>query len=143
MNEGKSPYTDYFQMKNRDPFNYVLFKDFYFYSILAIYVFFFWFLASVLLHYDQLERTDYGTTIIVFNIMVLVGTFIVLGLAFINRDNFPYPLAGIIFMLFLIELAILFYYFDKRDLNSDYAKDPVSVAITFLLLYTFVGYFTC
>lgn len=143
MNEARSPYSSYFQMKNRDPNNYVLFKDFYFYSILAIYVFYFWILASVLLHYDQLERTDYGTTIITFDILVLAGTFIVLALAFINRNNFPYPLAGIVFLLFLVELAVLFYYFDKRDLSPEYAKDPVSIAITFLLLYTFVSYFTC
>ncbi len=139
----KSPYSSYFQMTNKDPSNYVLFKDFYFYSILANYVFYFWFLISVLLHYDDLKKNEYGNTIIVFDIIVIIGTFIVLALSVINKDRFPYPLAGIVFILLLIEFAILFYYYDKRDLDPEYSKDPVSIGITFLLTYTFVSYFTC
>lgn len=139
----KSPYSSYFQMTNKDPTNYVLFKDFYFYSIFATYIFYFWFLASVLLHYNEFKRTDYGNAILIFDILVLVGTIIILILALINKDNFPYPLAGIIFILFLVELAILFFYYDKKDLNSEYSQDPVSVGITFLLVYSFVSYFTC
>lgn len=139
----KSPYSSYFQMTNKDPSNYVLFKDFYFYSILATYVFYFWFLISVLLHYDDLKTVDYGNAIIVFDIIVIVGTFIVLGLSMVNKDRFPYPLAGIVFILLLIEFALLFYYYDKRDLDPEYSKDPVSIGITFLLAYTFVSYFTC
>lgn len=139
----KSPYSSYFQMTNKDPSNYVLFKDFYFYSILATYVFYFWFLISTLIHYDDLKTTDQGLTIIVFSIIIIVGTFIVLGLSMVNKDRFPYPLAGIVFILLLIEFAILFYYYDKRDLDPDYSRDPVSIGISFLLAYAFVSYFTC
>ena len=138
-----SPYSSYFQMTNKDPANYVLFKDFYFYSILANYVFYFWFLISVLLHYDDFTRTDYGTVVVVFDIIVIVGTFIVLALSVVNKDRFPYPLAGIIFILLLIEFAVLFFYYDKRDLDPEYARDPVSIGISFLLAYAFVSYFTC
>jgi len=138
-----SPYSSYFQMTNKDPTNYVLFKDFYFYSILANYLFYFWFLVSVLLHYDDFKRTDYGTVVVVFDIIVIVGTFIVLALSVVNKDRFPYPLAGIIFILLLIELAVLFFYYDKRDLDPEYARDPVSIGISFLLAYAFVSYFTC
>jgi len=138
-----SPYSSYFQMTNKDPSNYVLFKDFYFYSILANYVFYFWFLVSVLLHYDDFTRTDYGTVVVVFDIIVIVGTFIVLALSVVNKDRFPYPLAGIIFILLLVELAVLFFYYDKRDLDPEYARDPVSIGISFLLAYAFVSYFTC
>tara|TARA_R110001632_G_scaffold5171_4_gene21111 strand:+ start:789 stop:1181 length:393 start_codon:yes stop_codon:yes gene_type:complete len=130
-------------MTNKDPSNYVLFKDFYFYSILANYVFYFWFLVSVLLHYDDFTRTDYGTVVVVFDIIVIVGTFIVLALSVVNKDRFPYPLAGIIFILLLVELAVLFFYYDKRDLDPEYARDPVSIGISFLLAYAFVSYFTC
>jgi len=130
-------------MTNKDPTNYVLFKDFYFYSILANYLFYFWFLVSVLLHYDDFKRTDYGTVVVVFDIIVIVGTFIVLALSVVNKDRFPYPLAGIIFILLLIELAVLFFYYDKRDLDPEYARDPVSIGISFLLAYAFVSYFTC
>jgi len=139
----KSPYSSYFQMTNKDPSNYVLFKDFYFYSILATYVFYFWFLISTLIHYDDLKTTDQGLTIIVFSIIIIVGTFIVLGLSMVNKDRFPYPLAGIVFILLLIEFAILFYYYDKRDLDPEYSRDPVSIGISFLLAYAFVSYFTC
>lgn len=139
----KSPYSSYFQMTNKDPSNYVLFKDFYFYSILATYIFYFWFLISVLLHYDELKTVDYGNAIIVFNIIIIVGTFIILFLSMVNKDRFPYPLAGIIFILLLIEFAMVFYYYDKRDLDPEYSKDPVSIAFSFLLTYTFVSYFTC
>jgi len=138
-----SPYSSYFQMTNKDPTNYVLFKDFYFYSILANYLFYFWFLVSVLLHYDDFKRTDYGTVVVVFDIIVIVGTFIVLALSVVNKDRFPYPLAGIIFILLLVELAVLFFYYDKRDLDPEYARDPVSIGISFLLAYAFVSYFTC
>jgi hypothetical protein len=130
-------------MTNKDPSNYVLFKDFYFYSILATYVFYFWFLISTLIHYDDLKTTDQGLTIIVFSIIIIVGTFIVLGLSMVNKDRFPYPLAGIVFILLLIEFAILFYYYDKRDLDPEYSRDPVSIGISFLLAYAFVSYFTC
>jgi hypothetical protein len=130
-------------MTNKDPSNYVLFKDFYFYSILANYVFYFWFLVSVLLHYDDFTRTDYGTVVVVFDVIVIVGTFIVLALSVVNKDRFPYPLAGIIFILLLIEFAVLFFYYDKRDLDPEYARDPVSIGISFLLAYAFVSYFTC
>ena len=138
-----SPYSAYFQMTNKDPTNYVLFKDFYFYSIIANYLFYFWFLISVLLHYDQFKRTDEGNVIISFDIIVLVGTFIILALSLVNKDKFPYPLAGIIFIIFLVELALILYYYDKKDLDAYYARDPVSIAITFLLTYAFVSYFTC
>mgnify|MGYP003652574904 CR=1 FL=1 len=138
-----SPYSSYFQMTNKDPANYVLFKDFYFYSILANYVFYFWFLISVLLHYDDFTRTDYGTVVVIFDIIVIVGTFIVLALSVVNKDRFPYPLAGIIFILLLIEFAVLFFYYDKRDLDPEYSRDPVSIGISFLLAYAFVSYFTC
>ena len=120
-----SPYSSYFQMTNKDPSNYVLFKDFYFYSILANYVFYFWFLVSVLLHYDDFTRTDYGTVVVVFDIIVIVGTFIVLALSVVNKDRFPYPLAGIIFILLLVELAVLFFYYDKRDLDPEYATSLI------------------
>lgn len=139
----KSPYSAYFQMTNKDPSNYVLFKDFYFYSIISTYLFYFWFLASTLLHYDELKTTDEGNVIIVFDIIVIVGTFIILSLALVNKERFPYPLAGIIFLIFLVELSIMMYYYDKRDLDPEYARDPVSIGITFLLVYTFVSYFTC
>ena len=80
---------------------------------------------------------------VVFDIIVIVGTFIVLALSVVNKDRFPYPLAGIIFILLLVELAVLFFYYDKRDLDPEYARDPVSIGISFLLAYAFVSYFTC
>lgn len=139
-----SPYSSYFKLRNKDPNNYVLFKDFYFYCILAIYVFYIWFLTSVFIHHDRLERNDNGLIIISLNYIVSLGSFMVLFLAFWNgRQEFPYSLAGIIAILFLVELTVLLAFYDKRDLDSDYARDPASIAITFLILYTFVSYFTC
>jgi fatty acid desaturase len=143
MEKVKSPYSDYFKLRNKDPSNYVLFKDFYLYSIIAIYVFYFWFLSSTLLHYDNLKRNDHGMAIIILSIIVLIGTFIVLSLGFINNKRFPYELTGIVFLLFLINLSLVLYYYDKRDLDADYSQDPVSIGITFLILYAFVSYFTC
>lgn len=136
-------YAKYFHLRNKDPKNYVLYKDFYFYSILAIYVFFFWLISTVIMNTDTLKRTSAGTAVLVFNYIVLGGVGLLFLLGFLNRDTFPYSMAGIIFLLFIIELAVLLYHYDKRDLDSDYSKDPVSIAITFLLLYAFVSYFTC
>lgn len=141
--DNSSPYSGYFKMRNKDPYNYVLFKDFYFYCIIAVYLFYVWFLVSVYLHQSDLERDDNGLIIISLNYIVSVGSFAVLLMAFINTTEFPYALAGIVFMIFLIEIAILMAWYDKRDLDPDYARDPVSIAITFLILYAFVGYFTC
>ena len=137
------PYSGYFHLTNKDPHNYVLYKDFFFYSVIAVYIFYFWLLITVLMNHEELERTDYGTTILVFNIIILVGTFLILAISFFNRENFPYSLAGIIFLLLLIEIILLVYYFDKKDLDPDYVKDPTSVAITFLIVYAFVSYFDC
>ena len=143
MGDNNSPYSRYFKLRNKDPNNYVLFKDFYFYSIIAIYVFYFWFLASTLINYDKLEHNEHGTIIIVLSIIILVGTFIVLLLGFINNKKFPYELSGIVFILFLVNIALVLYHYDKRDLDADYSQDPVSIGITFLILYAFVSYFTC
>jgi hypothetical protein len=141
--EGYNSYAQYFQLRNRDPSNYVLYKDFYFYSIIAIYIFYFWFLITVFINAENLERTNEGMLIIALNYIVLIGTVVVLLLGFINKERFPYPLAGIIFIVFLAELASLVAFFDKKDLDPSYEKDPVTIAFTFLILYAFVSYFTC
>jgi len=143
MTETKSPYSSYFKLRNKDPNNYVLFKDFYLYSIIAIYIFYFWFLASTLLHFSTLENKEIGLVIVSFSIIILVGTFITLALSFINPNKFPYSLSGIVFLLFLINISLVLFHYDKRDLDPEYAKDPASIGITFLVLYSFVSYFTC
>ena len=142
MEKEQVPYSKYFIMRNKDNKNYVLYKDFYFYSIIAIYIFYFWYLITVIMHYKDFDKKIEGKAIVALAILVLVGTFLILTISFFSPNNYPYSMAGIIFLIFIIDLALLFWYYDKTEIDGDYSQDPVSIAITFLLTYTFVSYFT-
>ena len=143
MNESKSPFGKYFQIKNKDPDNVVLYKNFYFYSILGVYLFYFWYLFSVLINFNTLKNDNRGTFIYVNAIISLIGTLLVLLLAIYNKTKYPYELSGIVFIIYISGLATTLYIYEKLELDGRYERDPVSLGITFLLVYSFVSYFYC
>ena len=139
------PYGKYFFMKNKDPYNYVLNKDFFFYAILAVYLFFFWTIAAIYENYNYLmEVSTTGQTIAVINNIVIAMVGFLIFISLIN-PNSPqiYPLGGIIYILFLVNVALIIFTFDLREIDPFYEKDPVAVGLSFLIAYSFVSYYLC
>lgn len=139
------PYGKYFFMKNKDPYNYVLNKDFFFYAILAVYVFFFWVIASIYENYNYfMEVSTTGQAIAIVNniVMGLVGFLILISLINPNSPQI-YPLGGIIFILFLINISLLVFSFDIREISPYFESDPIALSLAFLISYTFISYYLC
>lgn len=134
------PYTNLFVLRNRDPRNDVLYKEFYLYSILMIYVFFFWYIVSVLDNYEYLVRTEKGTAIYYLTGFVAGCTLIAIALYYI-QNKYPSSLFGIVFVLLLISMGICLFTFDVKQIDPRFEQDPSSLAISFLLAYSFVSYF--
>jgi TRAP-type uncharacterized transport system fused permease subunit len=141
-----SIYNDWFKLKNRDPYNYVNNKDFFFYAIIASHIFFFWFIASIFDNYEHIYYNygDWGKAITIINDIVigLIG-FLILIYIFNRESNQIYPLLGIIFILYLINMAMVIFTFDRQEIDPRYEKDPTYIAYSFLISYAFVSYFIC
>ena len=141
-----SIHDPWFKLKNRDPYNYVNNKDFLFYSILAVQVFFLWFIATIFENYEHIYNNygDIGKSITIINdvIMGLIGFLILVY--FLNKQSTQfYPLLGIIFVLYLVNMGLVIYTFDRQEIDPRFEKDPCTIAYAFLLSYCFVIYFIC
>lgn len=139
------PYGKYFFMKNKDPYNYVLNKDFFFYAILATYIFFFWVITAIYENYNWLmEVSSTGQVIAIINNIVLGFVVFLIFVSLIN-PNSPqiYPLGGIIFILFLVNISLLIFTFDIREISPYFEKDPIALSFAFLITYSFVNYYLC
>ena len=68
-----SPLNNIFYLTNRDPNNYVLYKDIFIYSILGIYLFLFWYLISVLENYDTLILNEAGEAAWYITLLTSIG----------------------------------------------------------------------
>lgn len=134
------PYTNLFVLRNRDPTNDVLYKEFYLYSIMMIYVFFFWYIVSVLDNYDYLVRTEKGTAVYYLTGFVAGCTLIAIMLYYL-QNKYPSSLFGIVFVLLLISMGICLFTFDVKQIDPRFEQDPSSLAVSFLLAYSFVSYF--
>ena len=141
-----SIYDSWFKLKNRDPFNYVNNKDFLFYGILASHVFFIWFIATVFENYEHIYHNygDWGKAITIINDIVigLIG-FLLLLWIFDRKSTQIYPLLGIIFILYLVNLSMVIFTFDRHEIDPRYERDPTYIAYSFLISYAFVSYFIC
>jgi len=141
-----SIYDSWFKLKNRDPFNYVNNKDFLFYAIVASHVFFIWFIATVFENYQDFidHHGDLGQAITLLNDIVIGAIGFLLLLWIFNRNSTQiYPLLGIIFILYLVNVGLVIFNFEKNEIDEHYSKDPVRIANSFLIAYAFVSYFIC
>lgn len=137
-------YGKFFFLRNQDPGNNVLYKDFYFYSIIMIYVFYFWYIVAVLDNEEHLNSTyssNYGKVIFYLTLLVSIGTSLILFYMTFTKNEYPSSWAGIVFILLLISMGLCLFTFDRKELDPKFEKDPTSLAAAFLLSYTFVSYF--
>ena len=141
-----SIYDEWFKIKNRDPFNYVNNKDFFFYAILASQIFGIWFIATIFVNYEHIYNNygDWGKAITIINDIVIgmIG-FLILIYFFNNGSTQLYPLLGIIFILYLINMGMVIFTFDRHEIDPRFEKDPCYIAYAFLISYAFVNYFIC
>jgi len=139
-------YDSWFKLKNRDIRNYVVNKDFFLYAILASQIFAVWFLATIFENYTYISTSygDWGKAITILNDIVigLVG-FLILIYLFNKESTQVFPLLGIVFILFLISMAMVIFTFDRNEIDPRFEKDPVNIAYCFLIAYSFVNYFIC
>lgn len=133
--------SKYFFLRNRDPNNQVLQKDFYLYSIVMIYVFYFWYLVAVFENEEYLTRSDYGSALYGISIAVAAGTSLVIASMILNNYHYPNNLTGIVFILLLISMGICLFNFDLREIDHRFERDPSSLSAAFLIAYSFVSYF--
>lgn len=136
-------YGEFFFLRNRDPGNNVLYKDFYFYSIIMIYVFYFWYIVAVLDNEEQLTQLNStsGEVIFYLTLLVSIGTSLILCYMTLSKKEYPSSWAGIVFILLLISMGMCLFTRDFRELDANFEKDPSRLAAAFLLSYTFVSYF--
>lgn len=139
-------YDNYFKLKNRDPHNYVVNKDFFFYAIIASNILFLWFIGTIFENYEYLY-THYGDTgkaVTILNDIIIGLIALLIVFYLINKgSNHIYQLLGIIFLLFLINLGIIIFNFDRNEIDPRYERDPVYIGYTFLIIYAFVSYYIC
>lgn len=142
----KSFYDGWFRLKNRDPLNYVNNMEYFFYAILACQVFAIWFIASIFVNYEHIYNNygDWGKAITILNDIVigLIGLLILIYF-FNTKSNQIYPLLGIVFILFLINMGMVIFSFDRHEIDPRFEKDPCYIAYMFLLTYSFVSYYIC
>ncbi len=61
-----------------------------------------------------------------------------------NRESPQiYQLLGIIFILYLVNMGLVIFTFDRQEIDPRFEKDPCTIAYAFLLSYSFVNYFIC
>ena len=132
-----------FYLKNHDPNNYVLNKDFLYYSILSLYLFLIWYYVNVFRNYDFMIKTDEGGIAWYFSVISLCALTTVLFLSMTKRINNIYPLLGLGYSLLLISMAVLIFNYEKNEIDRGFENDPVQLAYIFLILYSFISFFIC
>jgi hypothetical protein len=139
------PYSRLFFLKNRDPSNYVLSRDFFFYSIVALYLFLLWYYALVFKNYNFLSRTDEGNSVWYLTLFSSVILLMVFSLSYLSPvksiGNSIYPLLGLGYSLLLVSMIVLIYHFDKNEIDRGFEYDPVQISFAFLSTYSFVSFF--
>ena len=139
------PYSRIFYLKNRDPANYVLSKDFFFWSIISLYVFLLWYYVLVLKDYDYFERitkhTNEGLVIWYLALISAVCLGIVALFGYYQKAKGIYPLLGLGYSLLLTSMTVLVYTFRTNEIDRGFPNDPVQITYAFLLLYSFVSFF--
>jgi hypothetical protein len=142
----RSIYDGWFKLKNRDPLNYVNNMDYFFYAILFLHITFFWFIATIFDNYEHIYYNygDWGKAITILNDIVigLVG-LLILTYLFNPKSKQIYSLLGIVFVLYLINMGMVIFSFDRHEIDPRFEKDPCYVAYMFLLSYAFVSYYIC
>ena len=142
----QSYFDKWFKLKNRDPFNYVNNMEYFFYAILFVHVTFIWFIATIFDNYEHIHNNygDWGKAITIINDIVIgmIG-FLILIYLFNPQSKQIYPLLGIVFILYLINMGMVLYSFDRQEIDARFEKDPVNIAFMFLLSYAFVSYYIC
>ena len=135
------PYSGIFFLKNHDPNNYVLHKDFLFYSILSLYLFLLWYYVNVFRNYDFMVKTNEGGISWYFAVISLAALSGVLFLSLTRRINNVYPILGLGYSLLLISMAVLMFNYEKNEIDRGFENDPVQLAYIFLILYSFISFF--
>jgi hypothetical protein len=137
------PYSGIFFLKNHDPSNYVLHKDFIFYSILSLYLFLTWYYVNIFRNYDFMIKTNEGGISWYFSVISLTALATVFFLSFTQRINNIYPLLGLGYSLLLLSMAILIFNYEKNEIDRGFENDPVQLAYIFMILYSFISFFIC
>jgi hypothetical protein len=139
------PYSRIFFLKNRDSANYVLNKDFFFWSIIGLYLFLIWYYVLIFKNYEFLNRVtphnNEGGVIWYFSAISAFCLFFVMLFGYYQKISNVYPLLGLGYSLLLISMGVLFFTFNRNEIERGFENDPVQVAYVFLLLYSFVSFF--
>jgi hypothetical protein len=135
------PYSRLFFLKNRDPSNYVLSKDFFFWSIMGLYLFLLWYFVLIFENYPFLIRTNEGGVVWYFTLISAAALFLVFMFAYYQKARNIYPLLGLGYTLLLLSMVVLVFNYEKNEINRGFEHDPVQVAYIFLILYSFVSFF--
>ncbi len=139
------PYSRIFFLKNRDPANYVLSKDFFFWSIIALYIFLFWYYVLIFKNYDFLNRVtphnNEGGVIWYFSLVSAVCLFFVMMFGYYQKMKNIYPLLGMGYSLLLTSMGVLIFNFNANEIERGFEHDPVQITYIFLLLYAFISFF--
>jgi len=135
------PYGGLFFLKNKDPNNYILHREFFFYSILALYLFMLWYLANIFKNYDFLIRTNEGGVVWYFSVFSFAALMMVLAVSIFYASQNVYPLLGLGYSLLLVGMAVLLFNYQKNEIDRGFEHDPVQNAYIFLILYAFVSFF--
>lgn len=139
------PYSRMFYLKNRDPANYVLSKDFFFWSIVSLYLFLIWYYVLIFKNYDFLNQgttlNNEGGLVWYFSLVSAVCLFFVVVYGYYQKMKNVYPLLGFGFSLLLTSMGLLIFNFRSNEVDRGYENDPVQIAYTFLLLYAFISFF--
>jgi len=137
------PYGTLLFLKNKDPTNYVLYKDFFFYCIIGLYLFLVWYYIDVYRNYEFLTQTDEGGLVWYFSLISSISIFLSFLMKIFNKQKNFYPLLGLGFILLLTSFGILMFNFSVNEVEKGYENDPLQISYTFLLLYSFVSFFIC
>ena len=138
-----APYNEYFILTNSDPYNYVLYKDFFYYAIISIYIFLIWYFVTVFKNYEAMKITDIGEGAWWLTVVAGIGFLMVFFALLTNRDTYPYSLAGLAFVILLSSMGIIIFNFDRNEIDKGFENDPTQLSYAFLLVYSFVSYFIC
>lgn len=107
--------------------------------LITIAFLYFYVLIVILASYDKLTKSSepevgkgiFWLTIITASVMLLPVILHYLGISSFGVIH----IIGLIGVLtFVVTLWLIFEFFDKRELDTDYYKDPYSMALYFLLI---------
>lgn len=135
------PYSRIFFLKNRDPSNYILSRDFFFWSIIALYLFLIWYYVLIFKNYEFLNMINEGGVVWYFSLVSAIALFTVTMYGFYQKINNVYPLLGLGFSLLLMSMVVLVFNYQKNEIDRGFEHDPVQIAYVFLVLYAFVAFF--